>query len=69
MIDAPPNEIEDDSFTFQLKHEFPMLISEMLSKYQDDKLKEAMLFVGFFKNEKNLFGWLAVPLFNQDTVT
>ena len=29
-------------------------------------MDDCMLFMGFFKDHKDLFGWLAVPLFDEN---
>lgn len=66
-MDLPPNDFDDETFSFKISHEFTAILGDVYARYSDDKIKDAYFYMGFFKNEKTLFGWIAIPLFTQDS--
>lgn len=69
QMELDPVDSDDLSFQFKLNHQFSVILEEVFNKYDPDTLKDTYFFIGFFKNEKTLFGWLAIPLFFQDLNT
>ena len=65
VLPLDPTQSGEKEIEFKTKHEFTLSL-DWLHNYRGD---DVMIFMGFFINQKELFGWLATPLFFHDELS
>jgi hypothetical protein len=68
-LDLEASDSDESMLSFKLKYEFTGYVEDLFSKLDDESYKDVYFFIGLFRNTKQLFGWLAIPLVGIDNVT
>jgi len=62
LLDLVKKASDPDELNFATRHDFTVNLDWL----QNFRGEECMIFMGFFRDKKDLFGWLAIPLFVLD---